>query len=65
METNKLAIFQEREIRKTIFNDEWWFSLEDIVFVLTDSKNPKDYISKMKRRDDELKKGWGQIVRIL
>lgn len=61
----KLAIFQEREIRKTIFNDEWWFSLEDIVFVLTDSKNPKDYISKMKRRDDQLKKGWGQFVRIL
>jgi len=60
-----LVIFQEREIRKTIFNDEWWFSLEDIVFVLTDSKNPKDYISKMKRRDDGLKKGWGQIVRIL
>lgn len=60
-----MVIFQEREIRKTIFNDEWWFSLEDIVFVLTDSKNPKDYISKMKRRDDGLKKGWGQIVRIL
>lgn len=58
----KLAIFQEKEIRKIYHKDEWWFSLEDVVFALTDSKNPKDYISKIKRRDTELKEGWGQIV---
>ena len=61
----KLAIFEQKQIRKTIFNNEWWFSLEDIVFALTDSRNPKDYITKMKKRDEELKKGWGQIVRTL
>ncbi len=63
--STKLAIFEQKQIRKTIFNNEWWFVIEDIVFALTDSVNPKDYISKMKRRDQEVKKGWGQIVRTL
>jgi prophage antirepressor-like protein len=32
------------------------------VLVLTDSKNPKGYLKDMRRRDPELKKGWGQIA---
>ncbi len=64
MET-KLAIFQEKEIRKIYYNDEWWFVLEDIVFALTDSKDPKQYIQRLKSRDEELKKGWVQIVHTL
>jgi DNA-damage-inducible protein D len=59
---NKIAIFQKKEIRKTIYNNEWWFVVEDVVLVLTDSVNPKDYINKMRRRDPELSKGYGQIV---
>ena len=61
----KLSIFQEKQIRKVYHNDEWCFSVEDVVFALTDSKNPKDYISKVRKRDEELKKGWGQIVHTL
>ena len=34
----------------------------DVVEVLTESKNPSDYIKKMKKRDPELAKGWGQFV---
>jgi hypothetical protein len=34
----------------------------DVVEALTDSKDPSDYIKKMKKRDPELSKGWGQIV---
>ncbi len=34
----------------------------DIIFVLTDSKNPSGYLKDMKRRDQELNKGWGQIA---
>lgn len=56
---------KEKKIRKTWVNAEWWFVLEDIVFGLTDSSNPKDYITKMKERDEELAKGWGQIVSTL
>ncbi len=58
----KLAVFKGRQIRRTIHNDEWWFSVADIVEVLTDSSNVTDYIKKLRRRDEELSKGWGQIV---
>ncbi len=59
---NALAIFQGNKIRKTWHNEEWWFVLEDIVTALTDSLDPKQYIQKMKLRDEELSKGWVQIV---
>jgi len=61
MET-KIAVFKGKEIRKTIHNNEWWFVIEDVVYVLTDTVNSKDYIKKMRKRDEELSKGWGQIV---
>ena len=63
--TTKIAIFRKKEIRKTIYKDEWWFIIEDIVAMLTDSKDPKQYIQRMKTRDDELNKGWVQIVHTL
>lgn len=46
----KLSIFKGKEIRKTLHNDEWWFSVVDVVEILTDSKNPRDYWYKMKIR---------------
>jgi len=39
--TTKIAVFRNREIRKTIHNKEWWFAVEDVVIALTDSVNPK------------------------
>lgn len=60
--TTKIAIFRKREIRKTIHNNEWWFVVNDVVLALTDSPNVQDYIKKMRKRDEELTKGWGQIV---
>jgi len=60
--TTKIAIFQRKEIRKTIHNNEWWFVIEDVVSALTDSVQPKGYIKDMRRRDSELAKGWGQIA---
>ncbi len=61
-ETTRIAVFKGKKIRKTIHNNEWWFVIEDVVYVLTDSKNPRGYIKDMRRRDPELKKGWGQIA---
>lgn len=46
----KLAIFKGKKIRKIIHNNEWWFSVIDIIEVLTDSINPRDYWYKMKIR---------------
>ena len=50
MEDTKIAIFQKREIRKTLFNNEWWFSVVDVVEALTDSAKPSVYWSAMKAR---------------
>jgi len=61
METS-IAVFRGKEIRKTIHNNEWWFSIADVVEVLTETTNSSDYIKKMRKRDAELAKGWGQIV---
>lgn len=57
-----IAVFQDKLVRRTWSEDEWWFVLEDIVFALTDSKDPKQYIQKMKQRDEGLAQGWVQIV---
>jgi len=64
MET-RIALFQKKEIRKTIHENEWWFVIEDVVLALTDSRDPKQYIQRMKQRDPELAKGWVQIVHTL
>ena len=62
---NKLALFEEKEIRKTWENNKWYFSIVDVVYALTDSSDPKQYVNKLKYRDNELKKGWVQIVHTL
>lgn len=64
MKNNKkeIALFENREIRRTWHNEQWYFVVEDIVLALTDSKDVKQYIQKMKQRDGELSKGWVQIV---
>jgi prophage antirepressor-like protein len=65
METNNIALFKGNQIRRVIHNKEWWFVVEDIIKVLTDTSNPKDYINKMRLRDEELSKGYGQIAHTL
>lgn len=65
MESTKIVLFKGRKIRKTIFENEWWFVIEDVVFALTDSNDPKQYIQRIKQRDPELGKGWVQIVHTL
>lgn len=50
METTQIALFKGRQIRKILFNGEWWFSIVDIIEALTDSLNPNDYWYRMKTR---------------
>jgi len=50
MNETKIAIFKGKEIRKTLFQGEWWFSVVDVIEALTDSSNPNDYWYKMKIR---------------
>ena len=62
MNETKIAIFEGKEIRKTIFNNEWWFVIVDVITALTDSVQPEGYIKDMRRRDPDLAKGWGQFA---
>ena len=56
---NHIAVFQETTIRRTWHNEEWWFALSDVILVLTDSTDPKQYIKKMRSRDAALDANWG------
>ncbi len=60
-ERKDLVVFQGKNIRRTWHNTEWWFSVFDIVSVLTDSADPKQYIKKMRNRDPILSMNWGTI----
>lgn len=57
-----LVVFQSKKIRRTLHHNEWWFVINDVVEALTGTVNFSDYIKKMRIRDEELSKGWGQIV---
>lgn len=50
METTKIVLFKNKQVRKTLHQNEWHFSVVDIIEALTDSTNPKVYWSAMKAR---------------
>ena len=54
MENKNIELFETKPIRKVWHNEEWHFSLIDIIAVLTDSPIPRNYWSDMKRRDNQL-----------
>lgn len=67
MKKQSIQLFEERNVR-TVWDEEkeeWYFSVVDVVSVLTDSADPKQYIKKMKSRDSELKSNWGTICTLL
>lgn len=58
-----LQLFEEKRVR-TVWDDEqekWYFSIVDVVAVLTDSSDPKQYLKKMRNRDTGLQNNWGTI----
>ncbi len=50
METTKIAVFKGKEVRKTIHNDEWWFSITDIIEALTGNERPRKYWNDLKKK---------------
>ncbi|HMS31850.1 MAG TPA: Bro-N domain-containing protein [Candidatus Saccharibacteria bacterium] len=70
-EDQKLVVFKRKDIRRQLYNGEWWFVVADVVAALTESKNPSEYLKKLRKRDGEIgslmdststNKGRGQIV---
>ena len=47
---NKIVLFQDKKIRKVWHNEEWWFSVIDVVGILTDATIPSRYWNDLKRR---------------
>jgi len=58
----QIVLFEEKEVRRTWYDEQWYFVIVDVVSALTDSVQPEGYIKDMRRRDEELSKGWGQIA---
>jgi prophage antirepressor-like protein len=60
---NKIQLFENKKIRTAwdAETEEWYFSVQDIVAVLADTVDAKDYIKKMKKRDPVLNSNWGTI----
>ncbi len=62
-ENNTIQLFEDKKIR-TAWDEEreeWYFSVQDVVAVLAESSDPKQYIKKMRARDPELSANWGTI----
>ena len=63
-EQNKLAFFEGKEIRKIWYDDQWYFSIVDVIEILTDSPIPRTYWSKLKakiKKESELNPNWVQL----
>ena len=63
MSENKVKLFENKRIRTAWDEDkqEWYFSVADVVAILTDSADVKQYVKKMRSRDPELNSKWGTI----
>ena len=62
-ENNSIQLFEDRKIR-TAWDEEkeeWYCSVQDVVAVLSESTDPKQYIKKMRARDPQLSANWGTI----
>ncbi len=60
---SQIKLFESKQIR-SVWNEveeKWYFSVQDVIEVLTDTVNVKDYIKKMKKRDPQLNFNWGTI----
>ena len=62
-DNEELEFFFDDKVRKVWHKqqEEWYMSVSDVVSVLTDSKDVKQYIKKMRSRDPELNSNWGTI----
>ena len=53
---SSIKLFEEKKVRSAWNADEekWYFSIVDIIEILTESANPTDYLKKLRKRDPEL-----------
>jgi DNA-damage-inducible protein D len=62
MENTNLILFEGNEIRKIWYNDEWYYSVIDVIAILTDSPTPNTYWDKLKAKEfSQLPPLWGKL----
>jgi prophage antirepressor-like protein len=67
MKGTDIKLFESRQVR-TIWNEieeEWYFSVQDVVGILTDSSDVKQYVKRMLSRDEQLNFNWGTICTLV
>jgi hypothetical protein len=65
LKNNEIALFEKKQVRSVRFQDEWWFVIKDVVSILTESKDPSQYLKRLRSRDGALNhvfKGGVQFV---
>lgn len=64
---SNIKLFEEQKVR-SVYNEQeekWCFSVQDVVQILTNSNDAKQYIKKMLTRDEQLKNNWGTICTLV
>ena len=54
MENNKIVLFQEKQVRRVWHDEQWYFSVIDVIETITESINPRKYWTSMQNREPEL-----------
>jgi prophage antirepressor-like protein len=62
---SKIDLFQKREVRKTLHEGEWWFSVKDILEALVDTTDGNRYSRDLRTKDEGLRSRWAEITRTL
>ena len=62
---SKIDLFRKQEIRKILHEKEWWFSVKDVLEVLTDTKDGTRYASDLRKKDPGLNERYSEITRTL
>ena len=60
-----ITVFEEKEVRKVWKNNKWYFAVVDVVQILINSSDVKQYIKKLRQRDKEISDNWGTICTLL
>lgn len=64
---SNIVLFESKDVRREWNDDEqkWYFSVQDVVEILTDRADIKQYVKRLKSRDPELSSNWGTICTLV
>lgn len=67
IKNTQIKLFEEKQVRSVWDSEkeEWYFSVVDVVEILAESKDPKQYIKKMRSRDSVLDSNCGTICTLV